>query len=81
MQRHIDEVVAEGFEAAEQVVETERQHGERPVGLVRAGVTQRSAPEVVDEQAPDGRRRQQVGVLHDRPTTTTYKHQKMARYV
>ena len=49
VQQHIDQVVAPGPQPAGQVVESEAEHGDGSVRLVRSAVTERGAPEVVPQ--------------------------------
>lgn len=60
VQQDVEEVVAPGFESGQRVVEAEGEDAEGPVGLVGAGVGERGAPEVVEEELVDGGAREEV---------------------
>ena len=49
VQQHVDQVVAEGTQLVQPIVEAEREDAQRPVRLVRAAVRQRRAPKVVEQ--------------------------------
>lgn len=66
VQQHVDQVVAGGLEAAEQVVQLEREHAQRPIRAVGARVDQRRAPEVVAHDLVPRRRVQNVRIAENR---------------
>lgn len=66
VQRHVGQVVAEGLQAAQRIVEAEGERAERPEGLVAAAVRQERAPEVVVEDVEPRRLGEQVLVGLDR---------------
>jgi hypothetical protein len=52
VQHHVDQVVGEGLEGRQHVVDPVGQRGERAVALVAVGVGQRRPPEVVHQDLP-----------------------------
>ena len=52
MAKNVTQMVPPWVKPAQQVVQAVREHAERPVGLVRAAVGERRAPEVVVDQIP-----------------------------
>ena len=61
-------MVAEGLEAAEQVVQPVSRHAERSIAAVAAELPQRRAPEVILEEARPRCARLQVRVRQYRPS-------------
>ena len=61
----VEEVIAQGLEAVEDVVEPEREDAQRPVGLVRLLLGHRDAPEVIVEDVDQGRGGEEVLVVTD----------------
>lgn len=50
MEQNVDQMISGGFQLVDPVIEPEREDAERPVGLVRAGMGQGSAPKIVEHQ-------------------------------
>lgn len=65
MKNHIDEVITQGLQAVQQVIEPKRSHTDGPVGLVAGGTGHLSPPEVVGEDIGPGGLGKEVFILLD----------------
>ena len=65
VKEYVAEMVAGWMQPMEGMVQTECQHAQRPVRLVRPTVHQRCTPEVIVEDVHQGCFRGQVGVFED----------------
>ena len=68
MNEDITEMITEGIELTEEVVETIRENTKRAIRFMAAAVDERGAPEVVGEDVRDGRLLEQVLILEDCPS-------------
>lgn len=79
MEQQVDQMITEWLQCMQQVVETEREHGQGSIRLVRLLLTHWRAPKIVEENITQWRARSQILVIPYR--TDVVEHQAALRAV